>query len=125
MARRDDALGVSGAETVIGSGVTVTGNLTSEGDMLIDGLLMGEIITTGDVTIGNNGVVQGNIKALNIVIAGSVTGNATAESETIIRETGQINGDITAAGLTIHTGGIFVGSSLSRVSPEAKVAKKV
>ena len=113
MARRthDDALGVVGAETVIGAGVVVHGDLEGESDVMIDGQLDGNVTTTGDITIGVNAHVKATINGANVTVAGQLTGNIHATGEASIRETGQVNGDITAGGLAISSGGIFVGRS--------------
>ena len=113
MARRthDDALGVAGAETIIGSGVTVHGELESQSDVMVDGHLDGNITTTGDVTIGVNAEVKASVKAINVMIAGHLTGNIHASGETTIKETGRVDGDITSSGISIASGGIFVGRS--------------
>ena len=113
MARRshDDALGVVGAETVIGNGVKIEGNIVSESDITIDGYLRGRIKTDGDVTVGVNAEIHGDIDAANISIAGSLTGNIAASGEATIRETGRVQGDIRAAALAISSGGYFIGTS--------------
>lgn len=113
MARRshDDALGVVGAETVIGAGVSVKGDITSESDVLIDGMLEGIITTNGDVTIGINATIKANVTAGNVIVTGRLVGNIVASGEANIRETGQVEGDITSAGLAITSGGVFVGRS--------------
>ncbi len=111
MARRDDVLGVTGAETIIGPDVKVKGNLTSDSDMLIDGQIIGDVRAIGDVTIGVNGHIKADIQGLTITIAGEVEGNITAEGEVTIRETGRLTGDVTASGLTIASGGLFSGRS--------------
>lgn len=119
MARRthEDALGVTGAETVIGTGVTVHGNLESESDIVIDGTLDGQIKTTGNVTLGINAVVKADIQAANVTIAGSLKGNITAEGETAIRETGHVEGDIRCLGLAISSGGVFSGRIIMEAPP--------
>ena len=119
MARRthEDALGVTGAETVIGTGVTVHGNLESESDVVIDGTLDGQIKTTGNVTLGINAVVKADIQAANVSVAGSLKGNITAEGETAIRETGHVEGDIRCLGLAISSGGVFSGRSIMEAPP--------
>jgi cytoskeletal protein CcmA (bactofilin family) len=113
MARKthDDALGVTGAETIIGSGVTVHGELNSESDVMIDGHVDGNITTTGDITIGVNAEVTATLTGANIMIAGHLTGNIHASSEANIKETGRVDGDITSIGLSISSGGIFIGRS--------------
>lgn len=111
MSRRDNVFGVTTAETIIGAGVKVQGELTGEGDMIIDGLVHGTIQTSGDVTIGANGRIVAPIKGGNITIHGEVEGPITAEGEVSIRETGRLTGDVTASGISISTGGIFNGRS--------------
>jgi cytoskeletal protein CcmA (bactofilin family) len=119
MARRahDDALGVAGAETVIGTGVVVHGNINSESDIVIDGIVDGSISTSGNVTIGVNAQIQANIRATNVTIAGSLKGNIAASGEASLLETGHVEGDVTSAGLAIASGGVFVGKSLMDAPP--------
>ena len=119
MARKthSDALGVAGAETVIGTGVVVTGDLTSESDVIIDGTLIGSIKAGGNVTLGINAAVKANIKAINVTVGGSLKGNIAAEGEAEIRETGHVEGDIKASGLSIATGGTFSGRSIMEAPP--------
>lgn len=112
MARRDDVLGVTGADTVIGAGVTVHGDLGSEGDMVIDGTMRGTLKVVGNLTIGVNAHIKASVEALNITIAGTLEGNIICGGEVSIRETGQVTGDITAAGLAITSGGVFSGRSI-------------
>ena len=127
MVRRshDDALGVVGAETVIGAGVSVKGEIFSESDIMIDGTVNGIISTSGDVIVGVNANIKANIKAGNVTIAGHVIGDVVASGEAMIRETGQVQGDITASGLAITSGGIFVGRShmQPQANPEISVVE--
>lgn len=118
MARKmhDDALGVAGAETVIGSGVKLKGNIASDADIVIDGQLEGNIIANGNVSVGINARIAGNISGADVAIAGELTGNITALGEASILPTGQVRGDITAGGLAITSGAIFVGHS-QMISP--------
>src|ERR1700733_15134156 len=114
MARRthDDALGVAGAETVIGTGVVVHGNLISEADIIIDGTLDGNIKTMGNVVIGINANVKGNVEGQMVSVSGVLHGDITASGEATVRETGQVKGNIKAAGIAISSGGVFIGRSI-------------
>ena len=125
MARKshEDALGVAGAETVIGTGVNVKGNLASESDIVIDGTLTGHIKAGGDVTLGVNANVKGDITAVNVAIAGTLHGNVTAEGEASLRETSHVEGDIKCAGLVVAAGAIFIGQSLMQAPPRLEEAR--
>jgi cytoskeletal protein CcmA (bactofilin family) len=111
MARRGDALGVSGADTVIGAGVTVDGKLRSESDITIDGQLRGEVKTTGLVVVGINAEVTAPIRAGSTQVAGKLIGPITALGQVTIMATGHVEGDIVSAGLAIEPGGTFIGRS--------------
>jgi cytoskeletal protein CcmA (bactofilin family) len=120
MARRthDDAFGVAGADTVIGTGVEVHGNLSSESDIIVDGVLEGSIKAGGNVTLGVNAVVKGNIEATNITVSGQLHGNVVTTDDLTIRETGQLKGDIKVGGLTVMSGAIFIGRSVMQAAPQ-------
>ena len=51
----------SGGASLIAAGTTLKGDITSNGDIRIDGTLQGNIYCTAKVVIGANGVVEGDI----------------------------------------------------------------
>lgn len=122
MARQGDALGMTGADTVIGAGVNVEGVLISEGDIVIDGRLRGEVRAGGHVTVGVNAEVHAPIEAESVTVAGHLRGEVKASGEITISATGNLNGDITAGGLAIDSGGVFNGRSKIKASPLPDIA---
>lgn len=110
MARKVDLLGSSGADTIIGTGVKVKGNLASDGDIMIDGTLSGEIKAAGNVTLGVNAVVKADITAHSVTVAGKLQGDIKAETEAGLTESCQVKGTITAATVSILPGAVFIGS---------------
>lgn len=101
-------------ETIIGSGTKLTGNLYSEGSIRIEGEIEGEIVSKGDVYVGEAGRLAADIKARNVVVAGEVQGNVDAESKLEIVPTGKLIGDITMSTLVIEDGATFKGKSEAR-----------
>jgi cytoskeletal protein CcmA (bactofilin family) len=114
---QDDTLGVIGTETIIGAGVVVNGELTSDSDITIDGALDGDIKSGGDVTVGINARIKANIQAINVSVAGHLSGNITATGTARIAESGHVKGDITASSLAISSGGVFIGQSRMETGP--------
>jgi cytoskeletal protein CcmA (bactofilin family) len=100
-------------ETIIGSMVKITGSLTSDGDVRINGSLEeGEINAKGTVFVGEEGKVKANIKAKICVISGSVEGNIRASEGVEIGPSGKVDGEIASGGrLVIEAGGVFIGKS--------------
>ena len=125
MARRSDLISVTGgAETVIGSGVSAKGSLTSESDIIVDGNFTGDIKAGGSVTLGVNAVVKGNIKARSVTVSGDLTGNIAAEEDITITETGRLTGDISTMQLSIGVGAVFNGTTKMDVPMSMPAAKE-
>ena len=103
----------SSNETIISSMVKISGSLTSDGDVRINGTLEeGEINAKGTVFVGEDGTVKANIKADRCVVAGTVEGNVKASESVEILSSGKINGEIISGGhLIIESGGVFIGKS--------------
>lgn len=97
--------------TILGRTVVVQGQLSGGEDLLIDGQFEG-IITLADhcLTVGTEGHVKAEIRARQIVILGSVTGNLTAREKIDLRRTGHVVGDLVAATVAIEDGAYFKGS---------------
>lgn len=99
------------AETIVGTSVKLKGNLKSDGDIIVDGVVAGEIKTKGSVKIGRNANIIANIRAKNVSISGVVQGNVEASDRLELSETGKVLGDISANVLSISAGAVFSGKS--------------
>lgn len=115
--------------TVIASGVQLTGNITSAGQVHIFGTVTGNIDAKESVVkVMRNGLVEGNIFCRELFIDGTVNGEC--DSEAIhIEENGVISGTLSYSTLTIKKGGTFAGQAkinapVVRALPEKKAAEK-
>lgn len=98
-------------DTLIGEGTIFEGKIRSEASIRIEGNVIGDIASGGDVIIGENGVANSNISSRDLVLAGQLNGDAEVRGKLTISSTGVLNGNITAASLIIESGGVFNGSS--------------
>jgi cytoskeletal protein CcmA (bactofilin family) len=62
------------------------------------------------LTVGKEGQVKAEIRARQVVILGSVTGNVAAREKIEIRRTGHMVGDLVAGTVAIEEGAYFKGS---------------
>jgi len=113
------------AETIVGPSVKVEGELSSEGNVRIDGQVVGNVQTSQNLAVGEQAVISANVKALNAVIAGKIKGNITVDEALEITETGQIEGDITAKIISIAPGAIFRGQCQMPLSANQETAIEV
>ena len=110
MAKQHHLVAMVGSDTVIGTGVQVEGALGSAGDITVDGHVDGDVTAGGNITIGVNGEVKGNLSGINILVAGHVTGTITSSGETHLTETCKLKGDITTTLIAIDSGANFLGT---------------
>jgi cytoskeletal protein CcmA (bactofilin family) len=95
----------------IGKGVSITGQIFSREDLIIDGEVDGTVEAhEHKVTIGPNGKVKAGIKAKDIVVIGAVQGNVEATEKIEIKKDARLLGDIKTARISIEDGAIFKGS---------------
>lgn len=96
-------------ETIIGTNVTLTGNLKSSSSIHIFGKIKGKIQTKEDIEIGEKAVVDGGIKAKNSKVLGTIQGNIETSQDLEILPSGKIFGDIATKNLIIQKGGAIIG----------------
>jgi cytoskeletal protein CcmA (bactofilin family) len=94
---------------VLGSGLTVKGEVSGDGDLHILGRFEGQIGLTGTVLVGEGAEVDANIFATAIVIGGSVRGNLSATGRVEILPTGILTGTLKSGSLTAAEGASVKG----------------
>ena len=122
--KKSSSVGTNDIETIIGKNTQFKGILSGDGNIRIDGALDGEISSTGDVVIGDQGNVTATIKANNVLISGAVTGNVIANTKLEITSTGKLFGDVKAAVLSIAEGASFKGNSNMEATKVVAVEEK-
>lgn len=111
--------------SILSSGVKIEGKLYSEGNVRIDGKLIGDAIVNGNLTLGDGSELSGKVKAQNISVSGKLEGIVTASEKLILESKAVMKGDITAKILVIEEGAKFDGKSVmeSAARPSADVNK--
>jgi cytoskeletal protein CcmA (bactofilin family) len=98
------------AGTVIGAGLNIEGEITSQEEVVMEGSLRGKLTSSEGVSIGPSSVVQADVTGQRVSIAGQVTGDVTAPERVDIQAGGRLVGDVKAARFTIADGASFKGA---------------
>jgi cytoskeletal protein CcmA (bactofilin family) len=109
---KDGILGETSTSTsasLIGAGTTMKGDITSNGDLRIDGALEGNIHCSAKVVIGAGGVVHGDINGQQADIMGKVTGTIKVKDLLQLKGGSLLNGNIQAGKLQIEPAANFNG----------------
>lgn len=98
------------AGTIIGHGITIEGEITSEEDMTISGTVRGKLSVDGIVNVDAGATVEADVSASSLAVGGTVTGNVTASDRVDLLAGGRLIGDVKASRLTIADGASFKGN---------------
>ena len=97
-------------ETLISEDTHVDGVIETSGTIRIDGTVKGGVKKADGVIIGKTGIVEGNIHAQGVNLAGKVRGNIFSEVVLELMPGSTLIGDIDTAQLSISEGAHFDGS---------------
>ena len=100
----------SSAVNMIGAGTVITGDITSKGDIRVDGALNGSVKTEGKVVLGQDGVIEGDVVCRDADIAGTLKAKITVSQLLTLKASAKLNGDIITNKLAIEPGASFTGS---------------
>ena len=87
---------------IIESSTKIVGDIYSKADFRIDGIVEGNITTTGKVVVGKSGKINGKINSSNADISGSVSGKIEVAETLSLMSESLIHGDIVTGKLSVE-----------------------
>lgn len=113
---------------IISEGTKIKGDILANGDIRIDGQLVGNLAAKGRLVVGSNGRIEGQIQSGNIEVSGFIKGKVTATELLTMKASARIEGDIIAGKLSVEPGATFTGTCSmggnSQPTDEPKEEKK-
>lgn len=95
---------------LIGNGTNIVGDITSNGDLRIDGTLNGNLTISGKLVVGTTGKIEGNIQCQNADISGEINGKVTVSELLALKASAKILGDIITGKISIEPNATFTGT---------------
>ena len=109
------------APSLISADVVVNGNLTSGGDIQVDGTIEGDIRSVS-LTIGEKASIQGEIIADDVIVRGRVLGSIRARRVQLASSC-HVEGNILHEALAVETGAFFEGACRHSADPMSDDSK--
>ncbi len=104
-------MSMSTSKNVLSSDVEIKGSIKFSQDLIIDGRIEGEVISDGNLTIGENADIKGEIRTKSVAVFGKVNGNITVQDACELKTNAELVGDVQAGTLSIESGATFMGQS--------------
>jgi cytoskeletal protein CcmA (bactofilin family) len=101
-----------GAISIIGPGMHIRGDLTTDGTVRVEGSIEGTIRAGKSVILGKEGRISGDVITQDAVIGGHLNGSILAESRLELQSTCVVEGEIRARAehLKLEEGAQFNGA---------------
>ncbi len=119
MALRVDDISIN---TIIGKGSAISGNMKVNGFIRIDGDIDGSLETDGNVIVGENARIRGDLTAKSVIIGGIIKGNIKASESIKILAEAAVIGDVLSRKVQVDSSAIIHGHCIS-IKDEAEYGK--
>jgi cytoskeletal protein CcmA (bactofilin family) len=113
----------AGSINIIGVGTEISGDLSTKGDIRIDGKITGNVSSKAKVVIGVTGEVIGNIFSESAEISGNINGDISSSELLFLKGTANIKGNIVANKLVVENGANITGHCQTGVSQTKSILK--
>ena len=98
--------------TIIAKGAEVNGSMDVEGNIRVDGTVIGDVRATEGVEVGKSGRIVGSaISSKTAVIHGYVESHLTVSQHVLLGGKSTLVGDLKTKSLVIEEGAVFHGNS--------------
>lgn len=104
-------------ESIVGPSVKIEGDLKSNGNLRIDGTVIGKVHTAQNLFVGESANIAADVDAENATVYGVVQGNIKVSANLILGPTGKIIGDINCGRLKVEDGAYFAGKCQMKDKP--------
>ena len=109
---------------LIGAGTIIVGDVTTNGDIRIDGSLTGSITVKGKLVVGLSGYVEGEAMCLNADVSGTIKGKIAVSELLTLKASAKLTGDIITNKIAVEPGATFSGTcSMGGIIKDIKVER--
>ncbi len=93
----------------INQGTSITGELESDGDLRVEGIIRGTLRTKSKVALGPTGLVEGDVYCKSADIEGKIVGDIEVSELLTLKSTCLVEGNIYTSKIVIENGARFNG----------------
>ncbi|OEK06113.1 hypothetical protein A8C32_18965 [Flavivirga aquatica] len=95
------------SQNLIAQGTKMVGDFNSEGDFRVDGIIEGNVKTSGKVVVGRAGLIKGTLQGTDAYFEGKFSGKLTLSGTLTLKSSAHVDGDVVVSKLAVEPGAIF------------------
>lgn len=108
--------------SVIGSGVTIEGDVSFSGVLRIDGTVRGKLSASSagsnTLIVGAGGRIEGEVAATDVVVHGALDGVKVRCTNLELASSARVTGDLTYGSMDVSSGAIVEAQLLNRAADD-------
>ena len=97
----------SSSQNIVSNGTRIIGDISSEGDLRIDGTVEGNLKTPGKVVVGKSGIIKGTLNGTDAYFEGKFSGKLTLSGTLTLKSSAHIEGEVVLGKLEVEPGATF------------------
>lgn len=94
-------------QNIIAQGTKIVGDIASQGPFRIDGIVEGNVKTSGKVVVGKSGLIKGTLQGENADFEGKFSGKLILTGTLSLKSTAHIEGEVHTSKLAVEPGATF------------------
>jgi len=95
------------SQNIISQGTKIVGDFNSEGDFRVDGVIEGNIKTSGKVVVGKSGFIKGTLQGTDAYFEGKFSGKLSLSGTLTLKTAAHIEGEVIVGKLSVEPGATF------------------
>ena len=97
----------SSSQNIVASGTKIIGDISSEGDLRVDGTVEGNLKTPGKVVVGKTGIIKGTLNGTDAYFEGKFSGKLALSGTLTLKSSAHIEGEVVLGKLEVEPGATF------------------
>lgn len=95
------------SQNIISQGTKIVGDFNSKGDFRIDGIIEGNIKTSGKVVVGKSGIIKGTLQGTDAYFEGKFSGKLALSGILTLKSSAHIEGEVVVGKLAVEPDATF------------------
>jgi len=97
------------SEAILGPGTRVKGRITGSGNLTVEGTVEGDIVIVGNLTLGDEATCRSAVQADDVTVGGRLDGDISARGAVMLRAGARVHGNVRGESLAMEDGADFQG----------------
>jgi len=115
-------------DSLIGAGTRVEGNIQFSGGLRVDGAVRGNVAAvagdSGTLVVSEHARVEGEVRALHIVVNGTIHGPVYASETLELQASARVRGDVHYRSIEVQQGAVIEGRLVHQGSDTNRASEK-